>query len=264
MSQTHNNEDTNLPVVADEQTLAVRLDEGSVAALAAQRTQLKQFIEKQLKEQQDFGRFGPAKKNTLLKPGAEKLANIFKLRGQFNCTHRAMSPELVYFEYHCDIIHIPTGHTVASCDASANSGEQDHWQSNPLKFCNTIQKIAQKRAFVGGVILAVNASDFFTQDLDDMPLPASSSAAKSDTSNLLDLEKIPFGRDKGKSVRELSEEELNKLCDWAEGKLDKKSKFYGRNKAQLDAWKNVLAQMRAMDADKTTDVELEDDGLPAF
>lgn len=32
---------------------------------------------------------------------------------------------------------------------------------------NTIQKMSQKRAYVGAVLLAVNASDLFTQDLDD-------------------------------------------------------------------------------------------------
>ena len=33
---------------------------------------------------------------------------------------------------------------------------------------NTIQKMAQKRALVGAVLLAVNASEFFTQDVEDM------------------------------------------------------------------------------------------------
>jgi hypothetical protein len=33
---------------------------------------------------------------------------------------------------------------------------------------NTIQKMAQKRALVGSVLLAVNASEFFTQDVEDM------------------------------------------------------------------------------------------------
>jgi hypothetical protein len=32
---------------------------------------------------------------------------------------------------------------------------------------NTLMKMAQKRAFVGATILAVGASDFFTQDLED-------------------------------------------------------------------------------------------------
>src|SRR5919107_2512661 len=36
---------------------------------------------------------------------------------------------------------------------------------------NTIQKMAQKRSLVGAVLLAVNASEFFTQDVEDMPIP---------------------------------------------------------------------------------------------
>jgi hypothetical protein len=34
---------------------------------------------------------------------------------------------------------------------------------------NTIQKMAQKRSLVGAVLIAVNASEFFTQDIEDMP-----------------------------------------------------------------------------------------------
>ncbi|MGB3205466.1 MAG: hypothetical protein WBB28_10790 [Crinalium sp.] len=33
---------------------------------------------------------------------------------------------------------------------------------------NTLQKMAQKRAFVGAVLIACNASEFFSQDLDDI------------------------------------------------------------------------------------------------
>ena len=36
---------------------------------------------------------------------------------------------------------------------------------------NTIMKIAQKRAYVGAIILAANASEYFTQDLDDYVAP---------------------------------------------------------------------------------------------
>lgn len=34
---------------------------------------------------------------------------------------------------------------------------------------NTVQKMAQKRAMIAATLIAVNASDFFTQDLEDMP-----------------------------------------------------------------------------------------------
>jgi len=38
----------------------------------------------------------------------------------------------------------------------------------PFTLVNTVQKQAQKRAFVGAVLIAVNASDYFTQDMEDM------------------------------------------------------------------------------------------------
>ncbi len=36
---------------------------------------------------------------------------------------------------------------------------------------NTLQKMAQKRAFIAGVLIATNASEYFTQDLDDFAPP---------------------------------------------------------------------------------------------
>lgn len=43
---------------------------------------------------------------------------------------------------------------------------------------NTIQKMAQKRAFISATLIAVNASEFFTQDVDDMqPLGAPAAPA---------------------------------------------------------------------------------------
>jgi hypothetical protein len=39
---------------------------------------------------------------------------------------------------------------------------------NPMSFKNTLQKMAQKRAFVGAILIATGASEFFTQDLEDL------------------------------------------------------------------------------------------------
>ena len=46
---------------------------------------------------------------------------------------------------------------------------------------NTLDKMAQKRAFIQGVLIAVNASEFFTQDLEDMPPEAISGQVDSHT-----------------------------------------------------------------------------------
>jgi hypothetical protein len=44
---------------------------------------------------------------------------------------------------------------------------------------NTIQKMSQKRSLVGAVLLAVNASEFFTQDVEDMYFNATAAARES-------------------------------------------------------------------------------------
>lgn len=41
---------------------------------------------------------------------------------------------------------------------------------NPADLVNTIDKMAQKRALVAATLIAVNASEFFTQDLEDMAI----------------------------------------------------------------------------------------------
>ncbi len=47
-----------------------------------------------------------------------------------------------------------------------NIGRVAH--SDPAELANTICKMAQKRAFIAATLLAVNASEFFTQDLEDL------------------------------------------------------------------------------------------------
>ena len=41
---------------------------------------------------------------------------------------------------------------------------------DPADLVNTIQKMAQKRALVAATLLAVNASEYYTQDLEDLPV----------------------------------------------------------------------------------------------
>ena len=62
------------------------------------------------------------------------------------------------------------------CGAKYKDGDRtiEHQESGkvlnlePFTLVNTIQKQAQKRAFVGAVLIACNASDYFTQDLEEM------------------------------------------------------------------------------------------------
>lgn len=128
----------------------------------------------------DFGKIpGAGDKPTLLKPGAEKLASLFGLSPVFDVADREMDwtgadhdgEAFFYLQYRCTLYRgdAQVGQGMGSC----NSWEKKYRfrggvkNPNPADLVNTIDKMAQKRALVAAVLIAVNASEFFTQDIED-------------------------------------------------------------------------------------------------
>lgn len=149
---------------------------------------------------------GTGNKPVLLKPGAEKLAALFGLRPKFKLVDKVEDWEggFFYYRYKCRLLDRHGNH-VADAEGSANSREKRYrWRyisegqatdevkaravrveeradrrgqkyrvlvvenDEPWDLVNTLQKMAQKRAFVSAVLLATGASEFFTQDLEDL------------------------------------------------------------------------------------------------
>jgi hypothetical protein len=79
---------------------------------------------------------------------------------------------------------------------------------------NTIQKMAQKRSLVASVLLAVNASEFFTQDVEDMAVSGPFVNANANTA---------AGTPDSRGVE--AEEEIRAAC-----------RALGKTEAQLSAW----------------------------
>jgi len=169
-------------------------------ALSEQRKMLLSFVAQQLKKDVDFGVVPGTKKPSLFKPGAEKLARLFGLGSRFTLLDKTIDKQqnFAMFTYKAEILHLKTGQIIAECEASCNSQEKKFkertvWiernrRKEPVKeatpifdILNTLQKMSQKRAFVGAIILAVAASDFFTQDIDD-PADAAAVGAAPDVS----------------------------------------------------------------------------------
>lgn len=156
--------------------------------LSDQRKMLLEFVAKQLRKDVDFGIVPGTQKNSLYKPGAEKLARLFGLGARFTMVDKALEVEknFALYSYKCEIFHLKSGQVIAECEGNCNSQEKKYkertvweWSEKTRKkeprkeatavcdILNTLQKMAQKRAYVGAVILATGASDFFTQDIDD-------------------------------------------------------------------------------------------------
>lgn len=207
-----------------------------MTAVVDRRNALVGFVKAIMVQDTDYGRVPGTNKDTLLKPGAEKLVSFFGLTPVFedvtvieDFTGAQHNGEpLLYYREKCKLYRGEM--LVATADGSANSWEEKYryrraervcpncgqaaimrskyapkdqpsaepgWycnakaggcggsfpakdpaivnqvagrvpNPNPADLANTILKMAQKRALVAATLIAVNASEFFTQDVEDM------------------------------------------------------------------------------------------------
>jgi hypothetical protein len=210
-------------IVSDQRNLAVELTSSAVSALSTQRIQLKEFIQNQLVKDVDYGIIPGTPKPTLYKPGAEKLANIFQLGSRICDVQKEISfepPQFAMFTYTIEMFHLPSGKIISQCQGSANSEEKKYKKVGIGDLLNTLQKMAQKRAYVGAVVIATGASDFFTQDVEDLPAEMISN----ETGELTDRYIVQYGRCKGKPLFECDRASLKGYVDWARDKTAPKMK----------------------------------------
>jgi hypothetical protein len=134
--------------------------------------------------------------------------NLFNMSVEFECTDKVLDlqTKFIFYTYKATA-RTKDGRIVTQCEGSVNSYEPKYryiWMERPkpsqaeqdrlkaegtgkfrksssgwiwvervenpdlVGLQNTMQKMAQKRAFVGAILLATNASEFFTQDVEDM------------------------------------------------------------------------------------------------
>lgn len=178
----------------------------TIQQAAARYEQMVAFVRSILREGIDYGVIPGTTQPTLLKPGAEKLCTFFGLSVEkpelVGCVE---DWDKGFFYYRYRITLTRDGKIIASAEGSVNSKEKKYrlryiptWQAteeekaralgteertakNGRKYTvfvlenddlyslvNTLQKMAQKRALIAATLIAVNASDYFTQDLEDL------------------------------------------------------------------------------------------------
>jgi hypothetical protein len=145
---------------------------------AERRKMLKEFVQSQMVVNVDYGIIPGTPKPSLYQPGAQKLAQLFAIGVRFVNKEKEVNlhENFAMFTYTAEVYHLRTGTVIAQCEGSCNSQEKKYrtqkvdgaLQERPIgDLMNTLMKMAQKRAYVGGIIQATGASDFYTQDIDD-------------------------------------------------------------------------------------------------
>lgn len=169
---------------------------------------IKDFVRNQMVRDLDYGPIpGTNNKPVLLKPGAEKLCTLFGLRAQLRVASKIEDWDRPFLNYHYTCRLYRGDLCIAEADGACNSMEKKfRWRSvseykatpedkeravrreerkgnngsytvlilendDIYSLANTIMKMGEKRAFVAATLIAVNASDYFTQDLEENAEP---------------------------------------------------------------------------------------------
>jgi hypothetical protein len=176
----------------------------SPSELAFQTQTLMEIYRRIMQKDTDYGVIPGTPKPTLYQPGAQilRLAAGYGVEMEHTETDRNLAIGWISHSFTCRLTNAD-GMVVGICEGSANSYEDRYrwrWLSerdlpkgidkdslvskkrtgkfneyhvyrveneNPAGLDNTLVKIAQKRAFVGAVLMATGASRIFTQDVED-------------------------------------------------------------------------------------------------
>lgn len=131
---------------------------------------LEQFVKEMMKEGLDYGMIDGFRKPTLLKPGAEKLCDIFGFSKHVDIINRMENWEKGIFAYEVKVTLVSkqTGYMEAEGIGTCNNKEQPFIDQDPFSLVNTLLKMAKKRALIDAVLSATRASGLFTQDIEDL------------------------------------------------------------------------------------------------
>lgn len=129
---------------------------------------LQNFVKEMMMPNIDYGIIQGCKKPSLLKPGAEKLCDIFGFSKQLEVLNRIEDWDKGLFHYEIKIILInkKTGQLEAEGIGCCNSREKKFKNQDSFTIINTLLKMAKKRALIDAVLSATRSSGIFTQDME--------------------------------------------------------------------------------------------------
>jgi hypothetical protein len=226
---------------------------------------VKEAVSKILKEgiDGDYAIVPGTKKKALLKPGAEKLTKLFGLGVRFIAGDKEFDryENFAMYSYIAEVYHLKTNIVIASCEGTCNSWEKKYKERSVYRggvfvgmeatpvcdILNTLRKMSQKRAMVGAVILATGASDYFTQDEEEIeaqaPIkkaPVKTDAARFETKGSKDPASyvIPIGKFKDKKISDVNPKELTDYMSYI---ASNNPSIEGKLKEFLDTAREFLA-----------------------
>jgi hypothetical protein len=232
-------------------TSDISVSDHSIKALGERIEKMKGFVSSQMVKgiDNDYAVIPGTKKMSLLKPGAEKLLLLFNLGFKFNILNQVIDlfTGEVSFLIECKVFRKNDAVVVGEYMGFCSNKEKKYEKQNPSDIVNTILKMCQKRALVGATIAATGASDYFTQDLEDME---AQKKAPIDASRFTNKEKddvgsyeVKGGKYGGKRLKDINPKELSGYVEYIVRKSEEDGKTIdGDLKVMLDKAREYLRQ----------------------
>lgn len=191
---------------------------------------LQTFVKEMMIPGVDYGIIPGCPKPSLLKPGAEKLCDIYGFSKLIEVTNRVEDWQEGFFSYEVKVTltNKRTGLVEAEGVGNCNSKERKYKKQDAFNISNTILKMAKKRAIVDAVLSATRSSGIFSQDIEDiepkgddingsvhtLPVQAEKPATKKQLTEIFTLvnsQKIPVDKAKSLMLVRYKVEESKKL-----------------------------------------------------
>lgn len=182
----------------------------SLEEVEARIQMLQQFVKRYMIKGEDYGEVPGIPKPTLLKPGAEKLCDVYGFSKMVEVKNRVEDWEKGFFHYEVKVTltNKRTGLVEAEGVGSCNSKEKKYRYQDAYTIVNTVLKMGKKRALIDAVLSATRSSGMFTQDIEDLDdvVPGKSDTPKSSTEK---QRKYILTLAKGK---QFTEDQLKSFC----------------------------------------------------
>lgn len=226
-------------VMAQKNEVISLLDSVDVAQVGNMLTKISQFqmvVQKTLKTGHDYGVIPGTQKPTLYKPGAEKILMLMGLTSEYDIVEKIEDYDKGIFAYTIKCTLFKNGQKITEGVGSCNSKEDKYrWRmveekdipngidkdtlktktnkygqvkyrienDDTCSLANTILKMAKKRAQIDATLTVGSLSDVFTQDLEDMQQFIEKEQTENMDLNNAENIKVNFGKNKGKTLREI-------------------------------------------------------------
>lgn len=128
------------------------------------------IVQKNLRQNHDYGIIPGTPKPTLLKPGAEKILMLMGITSRYEVIERVQDYREGFFAFSVKCVLEKGGITITEGLGHCNSKERKYINQDSYTIANTCLKMAKKRSQIDATLTVASLSEIFSQDLDEIDL----------------------------------------------------------------------------------------------